>query len=192
MDAAAIYLSEPKINELGLTAYPEGTVIFPKRGGAILTNKKRILGRPSCFDLNTMGVINSIASISNEYLWHWVQFLDLAKIYDGSNVPQINNKNVDPLPFPICSIEEQREIASILEKMLSLVDEMEMDITQELQKADALRQSILKAAFAGQLVPQDTNDEPALVLLDRIKVEKEQASKSREITKRTRKKKTAA
>ena len=192
MDAAAIYLSEPKINELGLTAYPEGTVIFPKRGGAILTNKKRILGRPSCFDLNTMGVINSIASISNEYLWHWVQFLDLAKIYDGSNVPQINNKNVDPLPFPICSIEEQREIASILEKMLSLVDEMEMDITQELQKADALRQSILKAAFAGQLVPQDTNDEPALVLLDRIKVEKEQASKSREITKRTRKKRIVA
>ena len=107
--------------ELGLTAYPEGTVIFPKRGGAILTNKKRILGRPSCFDLNTMGVINSIASISNEYLWHWVQFLDLAKIYDGSNVPQINNKNVDPLPFPICSIEEQREIVrSILEKVTAV------------------------------------------------------------------------
>ena len=55
-----------------------------------------------------------------------------------------------------------------------------------------MRQSILKAAFAGQLVPQDTNDEPALVLLDRIKVEKEQASKSREITKRTRKKRTVA
>ena len=77
--------------------------------------------------------------------------------------------------------------------MLSLVDEMEMDITQELQKARCFAfQSILKAAFAGQLVPQDPNDEPALVLLDRIKVEKEQASKSREITKRTRKKRTAA
>ena len=192
MDAAAIYLSEPQKNELGLTAYPEGTVIFPKRGGAILTNKKRILGRPSCFDLNTMGVINSIASISNEYLWHWVQFLDLAKIYDGSNVPQINKKNVDPLPFPICSIEEQREIASILEKMLSLVDEMEMDITQELQKADALCQSILKAAFAGQLVAQDPNDEPASVLLARIETEKEQVGKKAETTRKSGRKRVSA
>ena len=172
MDTSAIYLSEPERIELGLTAYPEGTVIFPKRGGAILTNKKRILSHPACFDLNTMGVVNSIASISKRYLWHWFQSLDLAKIYDGSNVPQINNKNVEPLPFPICSIEEQREIASILEKTFSVLDETEAEVVQELRKAAALRQSILKKAFAGQLVPQDPDDEPASILLERIKAEK--------------------
>ena len=182
MHAAAIYLSELQTNELGLTAYPEGTVIFPKRGGAILTNKKRILSRPSCFDLNTMGVVNSLASILNEYLWNWFQSLDLSTIYDGSNVPQINNKNVEPLLFPICSIEEQREIASILEKTLALVDETEADISQELQKADKLRQSVLKKAFAGQLVAQDPSDEAASVLLGRIKTDKEQARKNGETT----------
>ncbi len=166
-----------KKNELGLSAHPQGTVIFPKRGGAILTNKKRLLSRSSCFDLNTMGVINSLASISTEYLWHWFQSLDLAKIYDGSNVLQINNKNVEPLPFPICSIEEQREIASILEKTLSFVDGTESDISQELQKANALRQAILKKAFSGHLVPQDPHDEPASVLLDRIRAERAQAMK---------------
>ena len=186
MHAAAIYLSELQTNELGLTAYPEGTVIFPKRGGAILTNKKRILSRPSCFDLNTMGVVNSLASILNEYLWNWFQSLDLSTIYDGSNVPQINNKNVEPLLFPICSIEEQREIASILEKTLALVDETEADISQELQKADKLRQSVLKKAFAGQLVAQDLSDEPASVLLDRIKAVKDQARKNGETTEKTR------
>ena len=190
MDAAAIYLSEPEKNELRLTAYREGTIIFPKRGGAILTNKKRILSRPSCFDLNTMGVVNSLVNISNEYLWHWFQSLDLAKIYDGSNVPQINNKNIEPLPFPICSIEEQREIASILEKMLSLVDATEADIGQELQRADALRQSILRTAFAGQLVAQDPNDEPASVLLERIRTEKEQFRKGDETIRKTRKRTT--
>ena len=168
MDSATIYLSETERNDLGLTAYPRGTIIFPKRGGAILTNKKRLLSRLSCFDLNTMGVINSLASISTEYLWHWFQSLDLAKIYDGSNVPQINNKNVEPLLFPICSIEEQREVSSILEKVLSLVDETEADISRELWKAETLRQSVLKKAFSGQLVPQDPRDEPASVLLDRI------------------------
>ena len=190
MDTSTIYLSEPERNKLGLTAYPKGTVIFPKRGGAILTNKKRLLSRPSCFDLNTMGVVNSIASISKGYLWHWFQSLDLAEIYDGSNVPQINNKNVEPLPFPICSIEEQREVAGILEKVLLLVDETEADISQELQKATALRQSILKKAFAGQLVGQDPNDEPASVLLDRIRAEREKNVKNK-TPKKKNKRKTA-
>ena len=192
MHTAAIYLSEPKKNELGLTTYPENTVIFPKRGGAILTNKKRILSRPSCFDLNTMGVVNSISSISSDYLWRWFSSLNLAEIYDGSNVPQINNRNVEPLPFPICSIEEQREISNILGKTLSLLDETEANINQELQKAAALRQLVLKRAFAGQLVAQNPSDEPALALLGRIKAEREQTSKRGKATKGTRKKRTAA
>ena len=190
MDSATIYLSETERNDLGLTAYPRGTIIFPKRGGAILTNKKRLLSRLSCFDLNTMGVINSLASISTEYLWHWFQSLDLAKIYDGSNVPQINNKNVEPLLFPICSIEEQREVSSILEKVLSLVDETEADISRELWKAETLRQSVLKKAFSGQLVPQDPHDEPASVLLDRIRAEREKAVKNNHARKTKRRRTT--
>ncbi len=191
MDTSTIYLSERERNELRLTSYPKGTVIFPKRGGAILTNKKRILSRPSCFDLNTMGVVNSIESTSKEYLWHWFQSLDLAEIYDGSNVPQINNKNVEPLLFPICSIEEQCEAARILEKTLSLVDATEADISQEIRKATALRQSILKKAFSGQLVPQDPSDEPASILLDRIRAQREKAVKNNP-SKKTKKRKTSA
>ena len=75
--------------------------------------------------------------------------------------------------------------------MCEQLEHVDIDI-QLARRLFALRQSILKKAFAGQLVAQDPNDEPALVLLDRIKVEKEQASKSREITKRTRKKRTVA
>lgn len=192
MDVAAIYLSERRKNELGLTAYPEGTVIFPKRGGAILTNKKRILSRPSCFDLNTMGVVNATSSISNEYFWHWFQSLDLAKIYDGSNVPQINNKNVEPLPFPICSIEEQRQIASVLKNTLSLATQMEADINRQLKKAAALRQMILKKAFSGQLVAQDPKDEPASILLKRIKTQKVAQSQSDKLRKERRRAKAKA
>ena len=89
-------------------------------------------------------------------------------------------------------LEEQRAIIDAVEAKLQQLDALAADIDSSLAHCDVLRRSILKKAFAGQLVAQNPNDEPASVLLDRIKVEKEQASKSREITKRTRKKRTVA
>ncbi len=172
MNRAAIYLSNTERSNLGLTQYPEGTIIFPKRGGAILTNKKRMLSRHSCFDLNIMGVVNTASSITDQYVWAWFQKLDLAKIYDGSNVPQINNKNVEPLPFPICSLDEQTEICRLLDERIAAIESSENEIIESLQKSESLRQSILKKAFSGQLVAQAPNDEPASTLLERIRAEK--------------------
>ena len=88
---------------------------------------------------------------------------------DGVNQSNINGAKLSSYPFPYCSIKEQCEIANILEKTLSVLDETEADIVQELQKSGALRQSILKKAFSGQLVAQDPHDEPASVLLTRIR-----------------------
>ena len=171
MASSRISVSEQEREALGLTAYPAGTVIFPKRGGAILTNKKRQLRREACFDLNTMGVISDCYEISSDYIWYWFQGCDLSKIYDGSNVPQINNKNVEPLPFPICSRDEQDQVTTVLSLGLSQVDAMKIEINNGLQRIHALRQAILKRAFSGQLVPQDPSDEPADALLARLRAE---------------------
>lgn len=80
---------------------------------------------------------------------------------------------------PVCSISEQIQLAQELEEKSSILDQLEQTITHSLQQAQALRQSILKKAFSGQLVPQDPNDEPASMLLERIRAERAAQPKTR-------------
>ena len=98
------------------------------------------------------------------------------------------------IPLPP-TIEEQQAIVAEIESRLSVCDKIEESIEQSLKQSESLRQSILKKAFEGKLVPQDPNDEPASVLLDRIKAEREKnnpESLPRRQTGKTKKKKATA
>ena len=75
-------------------------------------------------------------------------------------------------PIKICTLPEQQQIVAEIESRLSVCDKLEETIAQSLLQAEALRQSILKQAFAGKLVPQDPSDEPAEKLLARIRAER--------------------
>ena len=92
-----------------------------------------------------------------------------------AGIYKINQKHIAEFKLPLCSIEEQKQIVDLLSENLPLLDQMEKDIGKGLDTSEALRQSILKKAFSGQLVPQDPNDEPASALLERIAKEKEAA-----------------
>ena len=71
--------------------------------------------------------------------------------------------------IPTPSLEVQTQIVAEIESRLSVCDKLEQIVDENLSKSQALKQSILKKAFAGQLVPQDPSDEPAEELLIRIK-----------------------
>jgi len=77
---------------------------------------------------------------------------------------------------PIPSLEQQEETVKILETSMSQIANMEKQVETTLLQAVALRQSILKQAFSGQLIAQHSTDEPASVLLERIRAERGNAS----------------
>lgn len=95
--------------------FPIGTTIFPKRGGAIFTNKKRLIKVPICCDLNIMGAIP--LCINSEYLYYFFVLKDFAELVDGSTVPQINNCDIYPLIIPFPPLELQEKFAERIEQI---------------------------------------------------------------------------
>ena len=109
---------------------------------------------------------------------HTVSRLKMFDNAQGQTRPGLNSTILKELPVPLCSLKEQKEIYRRLNDKLSFLDRFDNEIEQNLQRSEALRQSLLKKAFQGKLVPQDPNDEPASVLLERIKMEKAKLKKN--------------
>jgi len=79
---------------------------------------------------------------------------------------------VDKIPLPLPPLQEIWRIVETVETSLARVEQLERAVDLALKQSSSQRQNILKAAFSGQLVPQDPNDEPASVLLERIRAER--------------------
>ena len=177
------YLDEYNISHL----VPVNSVIFPKRGGAISTNKKKLVLRDEILiDLNTMA-FTPISPVNLMYCYYWFLSIDLGKINSGSSVPQINNKDIEPLLFPVPPTFEQERIVQAIVPLLDAGQKISAAGVEVAQIISRAKSKILDLAIRGKLVPQDPNDEPASVLLERIRAEKEELIKQGKI-KRNKKK----
>ncbi len=105
-----------------------------------------------------------------------------------SGLHTLSISKVGNLFVPVTSVAEESEVVFRVDTELSRIDKAVEEIDSQLAKSTVLRDSILKKAFFGQLVPQDPTDEPALVLLDRITTERGQIA-SRAMPRKTEKRK---
>jgi len=117
----------------------KGSIIFPKRGAAILLNKIRILNQNSFMDTNLMTLTVYNPSLFNEYLFYYLTYKGLSHVADTTSVPQINNKHINPFKIPLPPLPEQTAIATVLSDTDSLI--------QALEKKIAKKQLIKKGAM---------------------------------------------
>lgn len=107
---------------------PTNSIVFPKRGAAIATNKKRLTTGWTVLDPNLIAVMPTKV-VNHRYLFHWFNTFDLKKITDPGPTPQLNKKDIAPLKFPMPPIEEQEAIAAS-------IDAAEVKATLHIRKRD--------------------------------------------------------
>jgi type I restriction enzyme S subunit len=100
------------------------------------------------------------------------------------NQASINQGDVRATPLALPPLQEQDVIVEAVAEQITALDHLEADLDAKLKSAQALRHSILRDAFAGKLVPQDPNDEPASVLLERIAAARAQRGREAKVAKR--------
>lgn len=162
---------------------PVNSIIFPKRGGAIATNKKRmIIQNPVFVDLNTMGMTVILADIFM-YIKYWFDTLKLDEIQNGTTIPQVNNKDIYPLILPLPPVEEQKRIVEILDGVVSQIDIIDEYQQQYEYDCEILKEKIIDAGIRGKLTEQLLEDGDAEELYAQIQEEKARLIKEGKIKK---------
>lgn len=135
-------------------------IIFPKRGGAIATNKRRMILKESVLiDSNTMAVAPSNV-IHFRYFFHWFSGVDLSKFGNNGVIPQVNNKDLEPLLIPLPPISEQYRIVQKIEHLMKICDALEVSIKQSQQQNEQLSQQFLKEALTKGIKQEEQLVEP--------------------------------
>ncbi|WP_125107138.1 restriction endonuclease subunit S [Gulosibacter massiliensis] len=132
MSIANHYVSAEVAKKLGVRPAPAGTVIFPKIGAAVATNKKRVLSVPSAYDNNVMGLVPT-ERVTSRFLYHWMQTFDLSRLANDSGaVPSIRKTEAEQVLIPLPDLDTQRKVADLLDRFDALVNDLNVGLPAEL------------------------------------------------------------
>ena len=165
--------------------------VYQLKFGDVLLNEGQsleLVGRPAiyrdevpgaCFQ-NTLIRFRSASGINPDYaLTVFLSYLHNKRFQKAArwtvNIAHLGADRLSRIEFPVPPANEQTRIVAEVERRLSVIQELQIQVEGNLKRADRLRQAILRRAFEGKLVPQDPSDEPASALVERIRVERTQA-----------------
>lgn len=122
-----------------------GSVIFPKRGASILSNKIRVLKHDSFMDTNLMA-LTCHHGLDELFLYNQLTYRGLDSVADTTSIPQINNKHISPYLVPLPRKAEQTAIANALSDVDALISELEKLIA----KKQAIKTSTMQQLLTGR------------------------------------------
>ena len=179
---SSLYLKD----EISSKVFMENTIVFPKNGGAVFTNKKRILNQDSIVDLNTGGFY-PFSPLNLMYVFLYFSLIDFRQCWKGTALPTIDSEKLSKKWFPIPPLAEQKRIVAKIEELLPLVDRYTeaWNRLETLNKRfpDDLKKSLLQLAIQGKLVPQLPDEGTGEELYRKIQSEKQALIKAGKIKK---------
>ena len=174
-----VWETRERITARGLSScsaklHPPGTVMLAMIGEGRTRGQTAVLQESASHNQNSAAIRVSEAGHEPRWVFHYLRArYELTRANSsGNNQPALSKRRVETIPIPVPPVLEQAAIVRRIEGLLSTLDPMLDGITRCTGGGLLLRQSILKRAFEGRLVPQDPTDEPASVLLDRIRAQR--------------------
>tara|TARA_R110001592_G_scaffold1778_4_gene10568 strand:- start:1320 stop:2666 length:1347 start_codon:yes stop_codon:yes gene_type:complete len=156
-----------------------GDIVLAMDRPIISSGLKVARARPSdlpCVLVQRVARFTNFDGLLPDYLYLLLQDISFKNYIQpnqtGSDIPHISGRQILGYPVQIPTIKEQTEIVRRVEQLFAFADQLEARVKSAQKRIDRLTQSILAKAFRGELVPQDPNDEPASVLLERIKAQR--------------------
>jgi type I restriction enzyme S subunit len=142
-------ISQEVRKSLGATIFPKGSIIFPKIGGAIATNKKRLTTCDCCVDNNVMGVIPDPTKIESEFLYYFFIQHNLTDFANEAHLPSIRKTTVEAWPIQAPrSLGEQNRIVAILDEAFAALTTAKANAEKNIQNARGLFESYLDRTLA--------------------------------------------
>ncbi len=172
-----MYISESKAQMLERYRLESGDFLFSRMASVGRAGVVPVSLNGALFNYHLMRLRLAQQAILPGYYLSYVRGSEAVKNYvksvnHGATRDGINTKQLLAMPVALPPLAEQHRIVAEVDRRLSVVDELEATVAADLKRAERLRQAILRRAFAGELVPQDPSDEPASVLLERIRAER--------------------
>ncbi len=140
MRNTSLYIDSPK------KVFPKGSIIFPKNGGAIYTEKKRILEYDSVIDLNSEA-ISPNGQIVLKYLFCFLNHIKISSFDKGGGLPSLDLKKMANSLIPLPSLSEQQRIVSRIDSAFAHIDELKANAEKQLSEARTLFQKALTKAM---------------------------------------------
>lgn len=177
------YGASGKIDKIDKYIFNERLLLIGEDGANLVTRNKPIafFAEGQYWVNNHAHCIDATDKFILEYLCFYINAISLEKYVTGSAQPKMTQDNMNSILIPLPPYNEQKHMSQRLNEVMYTVDNIEIgkaDINELVSKA---KSKILDLAIRGKLVPQDPNDEPASVLLERIRAEKEELIKQGKI-----------